>query len=64
MSKLNHLYKSVCNKLECIKMVVANFCNNNKFTSKLVSVSVSKISRELERIERECLLINFTIREL
>jgi hypothetical protein len=32
-------------------MVVAKFCNN-KFTSKLVSVSVSKVSRELERIER------------
>jgi hypothetical protein len=45
-------------------MVVANFCNNNKFTSELVSVSVSKISRKLERIERECLLINFTTREL
>jgi hypothetical protein len=41
-------------------MVVANLCNNNKFTRELVGVSVSKISRKLERIERECSLINFT----
>jgi hypothetical protein len=64
MSNVNHLFKNVCNKFECIKMVVLNFCNNKKFTNKLVSVSVSKVSRELERIERQCLLINFTIREL
>jgi hypothetical protein len=33
-------------------MAVANFCNSSKFTSELVSVSVSKVSRELERIKR------------
>jgi hypothetical protein len=55
---------SVCNKLKSYQVVVAKFCNNNKFTSKLVSVSVSKVSRELKRVERECLLINFTTREL
>jgi hypothetical protein len=64
MSKLNHIYKSVCSKLECIKMVVANFGNNSKFTSELVSVSVSQFSKMLERIERECFLINFTNREM
>jgi hypothetical protein len=53
----------------CIQMVVENFCNNNEFTRKSVSVSVSvsNVSREIERIERierECLLINFTTREL
>jgi hypothetical protein len=51
MSKLGHLFKSVCNKLSVFKLVVAKFCNNNKFTSELVSVSVSKVSRDLERIK-------------
>jgi hypothetical protein len=45
-------------------MAVANFCNNSKFTNKLVKVSVSNVSRELKRVERKCLLINFTTREL
>jgi hypothetical protein len=31
-------------------MIVENFYNKNKFTSKLVSVSIRKVSRELERI--------------
>jgi hypothetical protein len=56
LRKLNHLYKSVCNKLECINMVVDFFFRNNKFTRELVSVSVSKISRNIERIERQCLI--------
>jgi hypothetical protein len=64
LSKLNHLYKSVCSKLKCYQVALTNFCNSSKLTSKLVSVSVGKVSRELERIERECLLINFTKREL
>jgi hypothetical protein len=54
---------SVCSKFKSYRVVVAKFCNNN-FTSKLVSVSVRYVSRELERIERECLVINFTTREM
>jgi hypothetical protein len=64
MNMLGHLFRNVCIKLECYKVVVENFCNNKKFASKLVSVSVSKVSRDLEIIERECLLINFTTRDM
>jgi hypothetical protein len=35
-------------------VVVENFCNNNKLTSNLVNVSVSKVSKDLKRVEREC----------
>jgi hypothetical protein len=45
-------------------MAVANFCNNKKFISELDQVSVSKVSRKLERMKIESLLITFTIREL
>jgi hypothetical protein len=45
-------------------MVMEIFFNKNKFTRDLVSVGVSKISRKIERIERECLLINFTNGEM
>jgi hypothetical protein len=58
MNKLDHLYKSVCSKLKSYQVAVANFSNNKKFISKFASVGVSKVSRELERVERECLLIN------
>jgi hypothetical protein len=33
-------------------MAIANFCNNNKLTSNLVSVSVSNVSRELKESKR------------
>jgi hypothetical protein len=39
-------------------MAVANFYNNNKKISEFANVSVSKVSRELERVERESLSIN------
>jgi hypothetical protein len=55
---------SVCNKLKCYQVDVVKFCNNNKFISKFSNVSVSEVSRELKRVERECLLINFTTREI
>ena len=44
-------------------MVVEKFCNN-KLISELAQVGVSKISRKLERMKIESLLITFTIREL
>jgi hypothetical protein len=43
---------------------VANFINVNKLFNKFASVCVSKVSRDLKRVERECLLINFTRREI
>ena len=43
-------------------MVVAKIFN--MFTSKLVKFSFSNVSKEIKRVERECLLINFTTREL
>ena len=64
LNVLGHLYKSVCGKEECYQVAVEKFCNNNKFIIKLANVCVSKVSRELKRVERECLLINFTTREL
>ena len=54
---------SVCNKLKSYRVVVEKFCNNNKFTRKLVNISVSKVSRELKRVRKECVLINLTTRE-
>jgi hypothetical protein len=39
-------------------MDVANVCNNKKFTIKLSQVSVIKVSRNIKRVERKCLLIN------
>jgi hypothetical protein len=45
-------------------MVVAKFCNNNKFLSPLAQLSVSKFSRKLERIEIECLFMTFTVRDI
>jgi hypothetical protein len=59
-----HLYKSVRNKLNFYQVVVEKFINNNKKFNEFTSVSVSKVIRELKRVERECLLINFTTREL
>jgi hypothetical protein len=44
-------------------MVVAKFCNNIKIIHQLAEVSVNKISRNLERIKIESLLITFSIRE-
>jgi hypothetical protein len=40
-------------------MVVANFCNNSKYISELAQVRVSKVSRNLERMRIESLLITF-----
>ena len=45
-------------------MVVTNFINYGKLLNKFASVSVGKDSRELKIVERECLLINSTVREL
>jgi hypothetical protein len=39
-------------------MAVANFYNNSKKISEFANVSVSKVSRELERVERVSLLTN------
>jgi len=64
MDKLDHLYKSVYNKLKYYQMAVANFCNNIKFIRKLANASVSKVSKDLKIVERECFLINFTTMEL
>jgi hypothetical protein len=49
---------SVCNKLKCFQVVVANFYNSSKKVSEFANVSVSKVSRELESFERESLLTN------
>ena len=45
-------------------MLVANFYNYGKKISEFVNVSVSKVSRNLKRVERDCMLIIFTTRYL
>jgi hypothetical protein len=58
LNELGHLYKSVCNKLECFQVAEANFYNNSKKIIEFSNVSVSKVSREFERVERKSLLTN------
>jgi hypothetical protein len=56
MSKLDHLYKSVCNKIKYYQVVVTNFINNSKLLGKFASVGVSNVRRDLKRVERGYLL--------
>ena len=49
---------SVCSKLKCFQMVVANFYNSSKKYNEFANVSISKVSRELESFKRECLSIS------
>jgi hypothetical protein len=58
MIELGQLYKSVCNNLECFQVAVAKFYKNKKKISEFANISVNKVSRELERVERVSLLTN------
>jgi len=50
LSRLDHLYKSVCSKLKYYQVAVANFINSSELLGKFASVSVRNV-REIERIE-------------
>jgi hypothetical protein len=62
MSRLDHLNKSLCNKIKYYQVDVENFVNNKKLLGRFSSVG--NVSRELKRVERDYLLINFTTREI
>jgi hypothetical protein len=49
---------SVCSKLKCFQMAVANFYNSSKKYKEFAKVSVSTISRKLVSLGRESLSIN------
>jgi hypothetical protein len=64
LSMFDHYYKNVCNKEVYVRMVVEKFCNIDKYISELVQVRVSKVSKNIERMRIESLLITFTTTEL